>query len=104
MEVGCFTGDFLALAAAEGCDVIGFEFQDQAVALSTATAGTAVTVARAHWKRLTIEYVFEMMRHYGPEIRTMVEPLYRIIPRAIRNLAIPFFVGEMVLAARRGDG
>jgi 2-polyprenyl-3-methyl-5-hydroxy-6-metoxy-1,4-benzoquinol methylase len=34
MEVGCFTADFLALAAAEGCDVVGFELQDQAVALA----------------------------------------------------------------------
>ena len=198
MDVGCFTADFLAIAAEAGCDVIGFELQDEAVAIAQerlpgrvhqidvhdrgldgstydaiclfgviehvrdpiglltrcsvllrpggwiflqtpnrtslparllgkywppyspvehlhlfsqaalvnalAKNGCEVKLVRPHWKRLPVEYVFEMMHHYGPEIRALLKPLYSICPKPLRAAALPFYAGEIVIAAKRASG
>ncbi|MDD5304305.1 MAG: class I SAM-dependent methyltransferase [Elusimicrobia bacterium] len=195
LEVGCFTGEFLVLAQEAGCDVMGYELQDEAVAEAQKTlpgrvrkidvhdrgldgdsydavclfgvvehvrdpkglvarcvqmlkpggwifvqtpdrgslparalgrfwppyapiehinllpqsalesmlteAGCEDFRARAHWKSLPIEYIFEMMRHFGPELRTLVEPVYRLTPKRLRAASLPFYAGEMLASARR---
>lgn len=60
--------------------------------------------ARAHWKALPVEYVFEMMRHFGPELRSVVEPVYRLLPKGLRAASLPFYAGEMLASARRKGG
>lgn len=196
LEVGCFTGEFLVLAQEAGCDVTGFELQDEAVAAAqqrlpgrvrkvdvhdTALHGDAYDIvclfgvvehvrdpkrlidrcvgmlkpggwlfiqtpdrgsvpaallgrfwppyapvehinlltlgalrlcldkagcdsfeARRHWKVLPVEYVFQMLQHFGPELRAFAEPLYRLLPRAARSFALPFYAGEVLVSARKG--
>ncbi len=197
LDVGCFTGEFLVLAADAGCDVRGFELQDEAVAIAQQRLGErvaktdvhdrgidgqhydaiclfgliehvrdpvgllvrcrsllrpggrlflqtpnrgsllagllgkywppyspvehlhlfsqsalekvlqdngySVTLVYGHWKRLPVEYVFEMMRHYGPEIRALIRPLYALSPKWLRASAAPFYIGEMFVVATRTD-
>jgi 2-polyprenyl-3-methyl-5-hydroxy-6-metoxy-1,4-benzoquinol methylase len=55
----------------------------------------------SHWKNLPIEYVYQMMQNYGPELRRILTPLYKASPAFIRNAALPFYVGEMIVTARK---
>ena len=54
-----------------------------------------------HVKRLPLEYVFEMMRSYGPQWRRLVAPFYRVLPPPVRRLRLPFYGGEMIATAQR---
>jgi SAM-dependent methyltransferase len=54
-----------------------------------------------HTKRLPVEYVFEMMRSYGPEWRRLVAPVYRALPASARRARLPFSGGEMIATARK---
>jgi 2-polyprenyl-3-methyl-5-hydroxy-6-metoxy-1,4-benzoquinol methylase len=67
-------------------------------------AGCESFRARAHWKALPVEYVFEMMRHFGPELRSVIEPAYRLLPKGLRSASLPFYAGEMLASARRKGG
>ena len=55
----------------------------------------------AHWKRLPIDYVIQMLRNFGPEIGKLVGPVYRRLPGALTRRSLPFYVGEMIVSARR---
>jgi SAM-dependent methyltransferase len=56
---------------------------------------------RSHWKTLPVEYVYQMMQNYGPELRRILTPLYKVLPKVVRNSALPFYVGEMLVTARK---
>ena len=56
---------------------------------------------RAHWKRLPVDYVYEMMINFGPQLRRLVTPIYRVTPGPIRRSALPFYAGEIIVTARR---
>lgn len=56
-----------------------------------------------HVKRLPLEYVFEMMRSYGPQWRRLMAPLYRLLPAPLRRVGLPFYGGEMIATARRAS-
>lgn len=56
---------------------------------------------RNHWKTLPVDYVYGMLKHFGPEIQRVITPLYRRLPRSAGNLSLPFYVGEMLLTARK---
>ena len=64
-------------------------------------AGFEVVEVRPHIKWLSAAYVYEMLKFYGPEWRTIVGPVFRVLPSAVRNGSLfPFFAGEMLVAAR----
>ena len=70
--------------------------------LLRALAGSFVDVrVRPHWKHLPVEYVYEMMANFGPALRRVVAPLYEVLPGFARRAALPFYVGEMIVTARR---
>jgi len=54
-----------------------------------------------HWKTLPVEYVYQMMQNYGPDLRRILTPFYKLTPGFIRNSALPFYVGEMLATARK---
>ncbi len=54
-----------------------------------------------HIKKLPISYVFQMLKNFGPEFRKIFSPIYKILPPSIRNAVLPFYVGEMILVARK---
>ena len=56
-----------------------------------------------HWKTLPVEYVYQMMQNYGPDLRRLLTPLYKLSPAFIRNSALPFYVGEMLVTARKPE-
>ena len=50
-----------------------------------------------------------MMANFGSELRKIVTPVYKVLPDFVRNLQLPFYVGEMIVTARKdsseiGDG
>ena len=56
---------------------------------------------RQQWKRLPIEYVYNMFRTFGPEFHRLLCPVFRLLPGFVRRLALPFYVGGVVLTARK---
>jgi SAM-dependent methyltransferase len=56
---------------------------------------------RPHWKPLPVEYVYENMKNFGPELRRVLSPVYSILPRPVRQSALPFYVGEMIVTAKK---
>lgn len=61
---------------------------------------TEITV-KPHWKRLSVNYVYEMMQNYGSEFRKIIRPFYVLLPDAIKRLSLPFYIGEMIIIARK---
>ena len=49
-----------------------------------------------HWKRLPVEYVYEMLSNFGPELRRLAQPFYTLLPASLRRMSAPFYIGEMV--------
>jgi hypothetical protein len=50
---------------------------------------------------LPVEYVYENMKNFGPELRRVLSPVYSILPRPVRQSALPFYVGEMIVTAKK---
>mgnify|MGYP001998489828 CR=1 FL=1 len=55
-----------------------------------------------HWKSLPIQYVYENLSNFGPEIKSIVKPFYWLLPKFVKNLSLPFYGGEMIMAAKKG--
>lgn len=56
---------------------------------------------QAHWKKLPVAYVYHMLQHFGPEFHRLFRPLFRMLPSYITDLCLPFYVGEMIVTARK---
>jgi SAM-dependent methyltransferase len=52
---------------------------------------------RAHVKWLSVGYVYEMLRDFGPEWRRLLWPIHALL----RNTLFPFYVGEMFVSAMK---
>lgn len=70
----------------------------RAVCMSLEKLGFEEIVVRRHWKNLSIEYVYSLMQTFGPELRKILTPLYKISPK---NLRLPFYGGEIIVLARK---
>jgi SAM-dependent methyltransferase len=57
--------------------------------------------SRPHWKPLPVEYVYENMKNFGPELRRVLSPVYHVLPRYVQRSALPFYVGEMIVTAKK---
>lgn len=64
--------------------------------------GFVAITTRRHVKRLTSEYVYDMLPSFGPEFRPFLTPMYRLLPTAARQTPLPFYIGEMAVIASRG--
>jgi len=56
---------------------------------------------KSHFKKLTIEYVYCMMRTFGKEFYILLTPIFRIFPRFIKKTFLYFYVGEMIIFAKK---
>jgi 2-polyprenyl-3-methyl-5-hydroxy-6-metoxy-1,4-benzoquinol methylase len=57
-----------------------------------------------HVKYLPVEYVFQNMKNFGPEFHRLLNGIYGFVPDFIKNLKLPFYIGEVVvLASREGQ-
>ena len=76
-------------------------FSAPAIRHALARADFELVEVRPHVKWLSPDYVYEMLRYYGPEWRSIAGPVFQILPQAIRRGSLfPFFAGEMLVAAR----
>ena len=56
-----------------------------------------------HVKRLPVAYVYATMANFGAEFRKIVAPFYKLVPQAARNVELPFYIGEMIVTARKSS-
>ncbi len=54
----------------------------------------------AHWKTLSIAYVFSMLKTFSPEFYRISKSFFNILPRFITEIRMPFYIGEVILFAR----
>jgi 2-polyprenyl-3-methyl-5-hydroxy-6-metoxy-1,4-benzoquinol methylase len=75
-------------------------FSEAAIRGALERSGFETREIRTHVKRLPVAYVYEMLRHFGPEWRTLLGPVYRLLPQRLREASAPFYAGEMLVAAQ----
>lgn len=62
----------------------------------------AVIKIKPHFKRLSVDYVYSMLRNFGPEFHALLTPFFKILPSSSKSWKMIFYAGEMiVLAAHR---
>jgi SAM-dependent methyltransferase len=52
-----------------------------------------------HVKRLPADYFYRQMESFGPEFHRLLTPVMSVLPRAVRELRIPLYGGEMIAVA-----
>lgn len=76
-------------------------FGKQSIQLALKKNGFSLAHFQAHWKKLPIQYVYGMLENFGPEIRTLLKPFHIIFTNIPHSVALPFYVGEMLLIAKK---
>lgn len=76
-------------------------FSRRALRAAVAQVGLQTVYVSGHWKSLPVGYVFEMLQNFGPELHRLLRPGYRLMPGFLRRATLPFYVGEMILLARK---
>lgn len=54
-----------------------------------------------HIKKLPFSYVYNMLSNFGPEFKTILKPLDFLMPRVIKRFPLPFYVGEIIIVAKK---
>lgn len=75
-------------------------FSANSIRVALKQTGFEDIVVIPHWKKLPIAYVYGMMADFGPGLRKLITPLYRMLPRQLMSSSLPFYVGEMIVTAR----
>jgi SAM-dependent methyltransferase len=75
-------------------------FSEEAIERVLRQAGFRLGEIRVHVKPLPLAYVYEMLQTFGPGMRRLMTPFYKIVPESLRQRAAPFYVGEMLVAAQ----
>ena len=76
-------------------------FSSRSLTLLLEQAGLTVFARFPHWKSLPIAYVFKMLENFGPELQRLAAPVFRRLPKAATERSLPFYVGEMIVLARK---
>lgn len=76
-------------------------FSRQSLRALLGQQGFAEIKCRQQWKRLPVAYVYNMFQTFGPELHRLFAPLYWMLPGFVRELTLPFYVGGVVLTAKR---
>lgn len=61
--------------------------------------GFKILCTKNHWKVLRIDYIFNNLQTFGPEFYKFFLPLYSFLPKFIKNIKIPVYIGEMIVCA-----
>ncbi len=78
-------------------------FSRRSLCLSLDRLEFKVRIVKQHWKKLTFGYVYEMLKTFGPEIHKIATPLYAIMPKFLKNIILPFYIGEMIVIAQKNE-
>ncbi len=54
---------------------------------------------KAHWKTLSISYVYSMLKTFSPEFHRISKSFFDILPKFITEIRMPFYIGEVILFA-----
>ena len=54
-----------------------------------------------YYKKLSIQYVYNMLRNFGVGFHRIFSPVYSVLPRELRQLRLLFYIGEMIVVAQR---
>ena len=54
-----------------------------------------------HWKWLPSSYIYQNLENFGPEWQPICGPIYQILPERIKELPLPFYVGEIIITAKK---
>jgi 2-polyprenyl-3-methyl-5-hydroxy-6-metoxy-1,4-benzoquinol methylase len=78
-------------------------FSVRSLTLLLRKVGLSVFVVSPHWKNLPIAYVFRMLENFSPELQRVAAPIFNCIPRSATARPLPFYVGEMIVLARKNS-
>lgn len=56
---------------------------------------------KAHWKILPFAYIYNNLRNFGPEFFKILKPFYNLLPQSVLNKSLPFYIGEVIVFARK---
>jgi 2-polyprenyl-3-methyl-5-hydroxy-6-metoxy-1,4-benzoquinol methylase len=76
-------------------------FSSQALQTALSPLGLRNVRVLNHWKQLPVAYVYEMLQTFGPEFHRLLTPLYRVLPRAVKEASLSFYMGELILLAEK---
>ncbi|WP_333656434.1 class I SAM-dependent methyltransferase [Dissulfurispira sp.] len=75
-------------------------FSRRSVSMVLKNLGCKDITIKRHTKKLSLSYVYSMLKVFGPEIYRFVRPFYKIMPDVMTNVRLPFYAGEVILLAR----
>jgi len=64
-------------------------------------AGFSVLRSRPTYKPLTFDYSLVQFREYNPWIYRPLNLVAKVIPKSLRNVAMPLYIGETLVIARK---
>jgi 2-polyprenyl-3-methyl-5-hydroxy-6-metoxy-1,4-benzoquinol methylase len=76
-------------------------FSRQSLTLALHQMGFTEIMYEAHWKKLPVDYVFNMLQNYGPEFHRLIKPVYTRLPEQLTRVSLTFYVGEMLVIAHK---
>lgn len=76
-------------------------FGTESIKTALKKTGFEIISINPHWKRLPIKYVYEMLQIFGQEFHNILKPMEILIKKLPNNLFFPFYVGEMIIIAKK---
>ena len=76
-------------------------FSRQSLTVALLQLGFTKILYEGHWKKLPVDYVFNMLQNYGPEFHRLIKPVYMRLPERLTRASLPFYVGEMLVIAHK---
>jgi len=76
-------------------------FGEKSIRTALKNSDFRVVSFQPHWKKLPVLYVYNMLENFGPEIHKIIKPFSFLLAKLPAKLSFPFYVGEMLLVAKR---
>jgi len=76
-------------------------FGEKSIKKALRKTGFTIESFQPHWKKLPVQYVYNMLENFGPEIHRLIRPFSLLIRKIPKNVSLPFYVGEMLLVAKK---